>query len=44
MGNENNSGFKLIANERNNPFTRIPLKAGDNEPNLRLEIIYVSEE
>ena len=44
LGNESNSGFKLIANERNNPFFQIPLKVGDGEPNLRLEIIYVSEE
>ena len=44
LGNESNSGFKLIANERNNPFFQIPLKVGDDEPNLRLEIIYVSEE
>jgi len=44
MGNESNSGFKLIANERNNPFLQIPLKVGNNEPNLRLEIIYVYED
>ena len=44
LGNESNSGFKLIANERNNPFFQIPLKVGDDELNLRLEIIYVSEE
>ena len=43
MGNESNR-FKLIANERNNPFLQIPLKVGDNELNLRLEIIYVYED
>jgi hypothetical protein len=41
LGNVTNLGFKLIANEKNNPFESIWFDKGQT---MRLEIVYVTNQ
>ena len=40
LNNENNSGFKLLSNEKNYPFSYIWLTVNQNPSATRLEIVY----
>ena len=42
LGNVTNLGFKLISNEKNDPFETIWFDTGESMTSARLEIIYVT--